>query len=54
MVEELLDWVGKHTKQITKNEFDAKAADKGWDDNKEHNKFSKVLSGYFNLAKQWE
>ena len=53
MVEELLDWAGKHKEQITKNEFDAKAADEGWDDNQEHAKFSKVLYRFL-LAKTCE
>ena len=53
MVEELLDWAGKHKEQITKNEFDAKAADEGWDDNQEHTKFSKVLHKFL-LAKTGE
>ena len=53
MVEELLDWGGKHKEQITKNEFDAKAADEGWDDNQEHAKFSKVLYRFL-LAKTCE
>ena len=53
MVEELLDWAGKHKEQITKNEFDAEAADDGWDDNQEHAKFSKVLYRFL-LAKTCE
>ena len=53
MVEELLDWAGKHKEEITKNEFDAKATDEGWDDNQEHTKFSKVLYRFL-LAKTGE
>ena len=53
MVEELLDCGGMHKEQITKNEFDAKAADEGWDDNQENAKFSKVMYRFL-LAKTCE
>ena len=39
MVEELMDWTGKHKDNITRHDFDAKAACDGWADNQEQSKF---------------